>query len=487
MAKRNVDAWSQADRQGRPHRCRHRQRLGLRHHRQGLRPPAGARARLCRAGRQASPAMTRDVTEFIGQLRAWGRPSAGRRCGSPITPPARCSTASASSRSRASCCATPASRWSRCPRATCAAARPAPTTSCSRRSPPSCATARSTNIKRVRPDVVATGNIGCITQLASGMDIPIAHTVELLDWAYGGPVPRGLEALAEHVQDVPEAKPLLAVTVSATGHRATAARRSDLHAHRRAEGDQGPRVSRRHDARPACARRWSTATRCSWSTTPPRARASPTSDYERAGAKVLDTAAEVFAKADLIVKVKEPQPAECAMLREGQTLFTYLHLAPDPEQAKALMASGVTAIAYETVTSARGGLPLLAPMSEVAGRMAIQAGAHCLEMEQGGRGMLLGGVAGVAPAKVVVLGGGVVRRQRRAHGHRARGAGDRARHQRRPALRHRPAVRRRRQHHLLHAPGGRGLRARGRSRDRRRAGARRRGAQADHRAAGQAT
>ena len=130
-------------------------------------------------------------------------------------------------------------------------------------------------------------------------------------------------------------------------------------------------------------------------------------DYERAGAKVLATAAEVFAAADLIVKVKEPQPGECAMLREGQTLFTYLHLAPDPEQAKALMASGVTAIAYETVTSARGGLPLLAPMSEVAARMAIQAGAHCLEMEQGGRGMLLGGVAGVAPAKIVVLGGGV--------------------------------------------------------------------------------
>jgi alanine dehydrogenase len=95
------------------------------------------------------------------------------------------------------------------------------------------------------------------------------------------------------------------------------------------------------------------------------------------------------------------------MLRPGQTLFTYLHLAPDPDQAKALMASGVTAIAYETVTNARGGLPLLAPMSEVAGRMAVQAGAHCLEMEQGGRGMLLGGVAGVAPAKVVVLGGGV--------------------------------------------------------------------------------
>ena len=130
-------------------------------------------------------------------------------------------------------------------------------------------------------------------------------------------------------------------------------------------------------------------------------------DYERAGAKILPTAADVFASADLVVKVKEPQPQECTMLRAGQTLFTYLHLAPDPAQAKALMAAGVTAIAYETVTSARGGLPLLAPMSEVAGRMAIQAGAHCLEMEQGGRGTLLGGVAGVAPGKIVVLGGGV--------------------------------------------------------------------------------
>src|SRR5262245_23982253 len=130
-------------------------------------------------------------------------------------------------------------------------------------------------------------------------------------------------------------------------------------------------------------------------------------DYERAGAIVLDTAEEIFAKADLIVKVKEPQPSEFARLRAGQTLFTYLHLAPDPEQAKALIAAGLTAIAYETVTSPRGGLPLLAPMSEVAGRMAVQAGAHCLEMERGGRGMLLGGVAGVAPAKVVVLGGGV--------------------------------------------------------------------------------
>jgi alanine dehydrogenase len=133
----------------------------------------------------------------------------------------------------------------------------------------------------------------------------------------------------------------------------------------------------------------------------------PDEAYRKAGARIIETAAEVFEASDMIVKVKEPQPAECRMLREGQTLFTYLHLAPDPEQAKALMASGCTAIAYETVTNARGGLPLLAPMSEVAGRMAIQAGAHCLEIAQGGRGVLLGGVAGVAPGKVVVLGAGV--------------------------------------------------------------------------------
>ncbi len=129
--------------------------------------------------------------------------------------------------------------------------------------------------------------------------------------------------------------------------------------------------------------------------------------YRKAGAIILGTAEEVFAKADLIVKVKEPQPAEIKMLREGQTLFTYLHLAPDPEQTAGLMKSGVTAIAYETVTSASGGLPLLAPMSEVAGRMAVQVGARCLEMSQGGRGILLAGTASVAPAKVVVLGGGV--------------------------------------------------------------------------------
>jgi alanine dehydrogenase len=130
--------------------------------------------------------------------------------------------------------------------------------------------------------------------------------------------------------------------------------------------------------------------------------------YARAGARIAADADEVFAGSDMIVKVKEPQPVEIARLRPGQTLFTYLHLAPDPEQTKALLASGVTAIAYETVTDARGGLPLLAPMSEVAGRMSIQAGAHCLEIAQGGRGQLLGGVPGVPAAKVLILGGGVV-------------------------------------------------------------------------------
>ncbi|HEY4344137.1 MAG TPA: alanine dehydrogenase [Parvibaculum sp.] len=129
--------------------------------------------------------------------------------------------------------------------------------------------------------------------------------------------------------------------------------------------------------------------------------------YKAAGAKLVDSAEEVFAKADMVVKVKEPQPQEWKMLREGQLLFTYLHLAPDPEQARGLVESGAIAIAYETVTDARGGLPLLAPMSEVAGRMSIQAGAHSLEIAQGGRGMLLGGVPGVPAAKVVILGGGV--------------------------------------------------------------------------------
>ncbi len=130
--------------------------------------------------------------------------------------------------------------------------------------------------------------------------------------------------------------------------------------------------------------------------------------YLAAGAEVVDTAAEVFARAEMIIKVKEPQPNECKMLRPGQLLFTYLHLAPDPVQAKLLMESGCSAIAYETVTGVRGGLPLLAPMSEVAGRMSIQAGAHHLEKAQGGNGMLLGGVPGVEAAKVMIVGGGVV-------------------------------------------------------------------------------
>ena len=130
--------------------------------------------------------------------------------------------------------------------------------------------------------------------------------------------------------------------------------------------------------------------------------------YARVGATIAATAAEVFAAADMIVKVKEPQAGERRMLRPGQVLFTYLHLAPDPEQARDLVASGAVCIAYETVTSASGGLPLLAPMSEVAGRMSIQAGAYYLEKPHGGLGILLGGVPGVDPAKVVVLGGGVV-------------------------------------------------------------------------------
>ena len=130
--------------------------------------------------------------------------------------------------------------------------------------------------------------------------------------------------------------------------------------------------------------------------------------YEKAGASIVAGAADVFARAEMIVKVKEPQAAERKMLRSGQILFTYLHLAPDPEQCADLIESGAVCIAYETVTQAGGGLPLLAPMSEVAGRMAVQAGAHCLEKEAGGMGILLGGVAGVPPAKIVILGAGVV-------------------------------------------------------------------------------
>jgi len=131
-------------------------------------------------------------------------------------------------------------------------------------------------------------------------------------------------------------------------------------------------------------------------------------DYVAAGAEIAKTAADVFASADMIVKVKEPQAGERKMLREGQVLFTYLHLAPDPDQTQDLLASGATCIAYETVTDDRGGLPLLAPMSEVAGRLAPQVGAWALQKANGGRGVLLGGVPGVGPAKVLIIGGGVV-------------------------------------------------------------------------------
>lgn len=130
--------------------------------------------------------------------------------------------------------------------------------------------------------------------------------------------------------------------------------------------------------------------------------------YRIAGATIVKTAEEVFSRSDMIVKVKEPQPHEWSQLREHQILYTYLHLAPDPDQTKGLLASGVTAIAYETVTDDRGGLPLLAPMSEVAGRLSIQAGATALQKPNGGRGILLGGVPGVLPGKVAVIGGGVV-------------------------------------------------------------------------------
>jgi alanine dehydrogenase len=148
----------------------------------------------------------------------------------------------------------------------------------------------------------------------------------------------------------------------------------------------------------------------------------PDDAYRSAGAAIAPDADAVFGEATMIVKVKEPQPREWARLRAGQVLFTFLHLAPDPDQARGLMESGCTAIAYETVTDAQGGLPLLAPMSEVAGRMAVQVGARCLEKEAGGAGVLLSGVPGVPAGRVVVIGGGVVgsNAARIAHGMRAR-------------------------------------------------------------------
>ena len=252
-----------------------------------------------------------------------------------------------------------------------------------------------------------------------------------------------------------------------------------LDADRRAQGDQDPRIPGRPDAglgaragraRPRGRRRDTTpATRSAWTTRM----------YEGAGARIAADAAEVFAGAELIVKVKEPQAEERALLREGQVLFTYLHLAPDPEQTSDLMASGCIAIAYETVTDERGGLPLLAPMSAVAGRMSIQAGAHSLELAQGGSGVLLPGVPG--------------RRARQGADHRRR----RGRHQRRdggarhgrprraagtlgaPHLRARPRVRPAPADPLLDARHPRGGAAPGRPGDRRDADPGRRRAQAD--------
>src|ERR1700730_12665452 len=131
-------------------------------------------------------------------------------------------------------------------------------------------------------------------------------------------------------------------------------------------------------------------------------------DYINAGAKIMATARVIYEQAEMIVKVKEPQPSEFGLLQKNQILFTYLHLAPDPEQAEALLKSGCIAIAYETVTSIHGDLPLMPPMRHVAGRLSMQAGAHCLEKSQGGSGILLGGVPGVPAGKVAVIGGGVV-------------------------------------------------------------------------------
>lgn len=131
-------------------------------------------------------------------------------------------------------------------------------------------------------------------------------------------------------------------------------------------------------------------------------------DYRQAGAAVAENAAEIYGSAEMIVKVKEPQESEYAMLREGQVVFTYFHLAPAPQLTRALMEAGIIAVAYETVTGPDNTLPLLAPMSEVAGRLAIQAGAHCLERDRGGKGILIGGVPGVAPARVLIIGAGVV-------------------------------------------------------------------------------
>ena len=193
------------------------------------------------------------------------------------------------------------------------------------------------------------------------------------------------------------------------------------------------------------------ATRSSSRPKPASASTFPTRTMSKAGARIAADAAEVFAAADMIVKVKEPQAPEIALLEPRHLLFTYLHLAPDPEQTRGLIASGATCIAYETVTAKDGSLPLLRPMSEVAGRMSIQVGAHYLEKEQGGRGVLLGGVPGVAPARVTILGGGIagVNAAQMAVGHARRR--HHLRHLQRPARRARHVLRQPDQDRLCHA------------------------------------
>ena len=211
----------------------------------------------------------------------------------------------------------------------------------------------------------------------------------------------------------------------------------------------------------------------------------PDADYQAAGAEIVGDADAVYGRAELIVKVKEPLVAERKKLRRGQVLFAYLHLAPDRAQTEDLMKAGVTAIAYETVTSAQGALPLLTPMSEVAGRMAPHVGAHCLEKENGGRGVLLAGVPGVSPASVVILGGGVAGTQRGAdrlrHGRRRRGA----RPQPGGAAPDRRAVRQSGAYPVLDARRGRAALPPRRSGHRHRAGAGRNRAEVDHGADGE--
>ena len=204
-------------------------------------------------------------------------------------------------------------------------------------------------------------------------------------------------------------------------------------------------------------------------------------DYEAQGAAILPDADAVFGAADMIVKVKEPQPVEVARLEPRHTLFTYLHLAPDPELTQGLIDSGATCIAYETVEDARGRLPLLAPMSEVAGKIATQAGAFMLEKPLGGRGMLLGGVPGVAAGKVMVIGGGVVGMNAAVHRGRHGGRGLRLRPQHRPPARARPVLRRPRLHVLRLDARDRAAAAGDGPRDRRGARPRREGAARDPR------